>query len=385
MVSEFFKADMLIFFSLLCIFLVAEVAVRILEPGEVIALDNTYLHKLIPGSHTAFKLTALDGGGSIKVSVNSLGFRGSDFPIEKKGKRIVVYGDSFIEAQFSNLDNTFPQQLERDLGQPVEVINGGVIAYGPDQESLRIDHEIGLLKPDLIIVGIYTDNDYGDLMRDKIYRLSPNGTLMLNSYYLDPKTKLLKKLTSISHSLRVLINLVNKAVINIRKSSTNIDYNQLQYNRDLADCVSYQQGNKVTNLFDDGSEAGMFVAPGSECSLYKQRLMKAVLSHMRDTAAAHNVSFMLLLIPSKYEVSPGARLFNYAGQFDLKGYNRTLVIDELSGTAASLNISYLSLYDVFAGNASYYFVYDGHWNDLGQELAANVTAGKIMREHLLGS
>jgi hypothetical protein len=65
------------------------------------------------------------------VSVNSLGFRGPEFSIEKERGvfRIAVLGDSFIEAKQVDLDKTFCHRLEGLLNeragslQRIEVIN----------------------------------------------------------------------------------------------------------------------------------------------------------------------------------------------------------------------------------------------------------------------
>jgi hypothetical protein len=49
-----------------------------------------------------------------------------------------------------------------------------------------LNDEIDRLKPRLEIVSIYPGNDFGDLMRDKIYKLAAHGQLKDNDYTLDP-------------------------------------------------------------------------------------------------------------------------------------------------------------------------------------------------------
>src|SRR6185503_7481910 len=109
------------------------------------------------------------------VHVNALGLRGDEpEPTANGRQRIVVYGDSFVEAEFSPLAETFPKRLEarlRAAGVPLEVLNAGVVGYGPDQVCVRLEKELTQLRPDLLIVALASGNDYGDLVRNKLFRL----------------------------------------------------------------------------------------------------------------------------------------------------------------------------------------------------------------------
>jgi hypothetical protein len=53
-----------------------------------------------------------------------------------------------------------------------------VTGYGPDQESLVMEDDLPSLKPDLIIVAIYSGTDFGDLLRNKLYRLDGQSRLV---------------------------------------------------------------------------------------------------------------------------------------------------------------------------------------------------------------
>src|SRR6185436_5789593 len=75
------------------------------------------------------------------------------------------------------------------LPEGVEVINAGVTAYGPDQACLRIEDEVARLDPDLVVLAVFADNDFGDLARDKIFRLDGDGRLRENHPRLSPKLR----------------------------------------------------------------------------------------------------------------------------------------------------------------------------------------------------
>ena len=113
--------------------------------------------------------------------INQWGFRGDNLDPLIPAHRIMVYGDSNVEARFSDDEQTFPVQLHRQLaanfGLDYQVINAGVAGYGPDQVALRIEDEIDVWRPDLVIVVIFADNDYGDLLRNGLYQIGADGAL----------------------------------------------------------------------------------------------------------------------------------------------------------------------------------------------------------------
>ena len=138
----------------------AEGGLRVLSPTypSIYQPDPVFLFRLVPSSRKIFVREPANGGQRILIKINSLGFRGDELRPAGHGKRIVVYGDSFIEAEFSALESTFVKRLERDLGgstDSVEVVNAGVVADGPDQESLSIPQGMERLHPDVVILAVY--------------------------------------------------------------------------------------------------------------------------------------------------------------------------------------------------------------------------------------
>jgi hypothetical protein len=106
-------------------------------------------------------------GRKVAVAINDLGFRDRPFTLEKPADtfRILVLGDSFIEALQVPLEQTFAKQLEQRLaargahGCAVQVINSGVSAFGTDNALLFYRHEARRLAPDLVVLGFYVGND----------------------------------------------------------------------------------------------------------------------------------------------------------------------------------------------------------------------------------
>jgi hypothetical protein len=144
---------------------------------SAVQLDSRYLYHLVPNARRAYRHAPINGGHEVVYRVNAHGFRGPELAKETSDlTRIVVYGDSFIHAEFTELQETFAKQLEAIDGEnepEYEVVNAGVAGYGPDQVLRRLEDELGWLKPDLLIVAIFAGNDFGDLVRNKLYRLEP--------------------------------------------------------------------------------------------------------------------------------------------------------------------------------------------------------------------
>ncbi len=160
--------------SVLFILAVGEVAVRILGLG-VELYDNAD-----PVLGHRFKrnldLQAYEMGTRLHYRTNSLGFRGPEPRAVKDRPRVVFVGDSFTAGSDWHEEETFPRLVEKALD--VEVINLGVPAYDTGTELTALTH-VGLpLKPDVVVLCIYTGNDIRENSREM-------GTLPRPTFSLD--------------------------------------------------------------------------------------------------------------------------------------------------------------------------------------------------------
>lgn len=102
----------------------------------------------------------------VDVQVNSRGLRSpEEVGYAKPGGvyRIIVLGDSYVEALQVPLAASFPQQLGhllRDAGLQAEVINAGVSGWGTDQQLLWLREEGVRYQPDLVLLAVYPGNDF---------------------------------------------------------------------------------------------------------------------------------------------------------------------------------------------------------------------------------
>lgn len=394
------KLLLLLVIALLCL-LVLEFASRLLFPqySETVSYDDRYLYKYLPNAERIFTNPLESDGRHHLVKVNRFGFRDNEFGTEKNGKtRIIAYGDSFIAGDFFDLNATFAKELERVLNKTakergkadIEVLNGGVTGYGPDQVSLRMEDEIGMFHPDAVIVSIFVGNDFGDNVRDKIYRLDAEGNAVLNNYSLSRSMKVKKAIYQRSHLLRVLLAFYSSLKWS-PTGSMDLSYSQnLAKNRE--ECIDFvvNRSDIVTNLFADTFDVDISVEPESPCVKYKMKLMAGIIRRMKEVADAKGVHLLLLIIPSKYEVeepdfSEAVASLNASMSLGKGGYDRESRYLFLDNFAMADNISYVDLYPIYlerSGIEPLFWENGGHWNAVGQSLAVQLVADELLRSNL---
>src|SRR4030095_14315891 len=113
--------------------------------------------------------------GHAYVTINSQGLRDRERPIEKPPStyRILVLGDSYVEALQVDIEKTFWRLLEKRLQEcefrptkKIDVINLGVSGFGTGQ-ALRILQTRGLAyAPDLVMLAVFPGNDVRNNSRE---------------------------------------------------------------------------------------------------------------------------------------------------------------------------------------------------------------------------
>jgi hypothetical protein len=129
--------------------------------------------------------------GPVSVTYNAQGWRDVDHTFKKPDGvfRIVVLGDSFMEANTVELGQTFPRRVEEfalAAGLNVEVINLGVGGYGTLQEYLVFRDIARQFEPDLVLLAFYPSNDLANNSIALASILAPDGAIPDTRPFLDP-------------------------------------------------------------------------------------------------------------------------------------------------------------------------------------------------------
>ena len=104
----------------------------------------------------------------VEVRTNSRGLRDREHDVRPQPgvRRIVVLGDSFMEAYQVDEDRALPRLLEKAFDDSrVEVINLGVGGYGTLQELLFWEEEGRRYNPEVVILAVFLGNDLTDNSR----------------------------------------------------------------------------------------------------------------------------------------------------------------------------------------------------------------------------
>ena len=361
--------------------------------------DDRVLYRLIPGAERINVLPAVNGSAIIRYRINSQGFRGDELRPAGQSTRVLVYGDSFIQGDFARTEDTFTEQLQRRLAgtsgrETVEVVNAGVAGYGPDQELRRMEDELPALKPRLVVVALYAGNDFGDLLRDKLYRLTSQGSLEDNqSVYLDAAIESDMKRSRSEPILRKMLRAARfrlfgdptAAFVNGREARRARVAADLQQGIDEYRQYIVQGDNGVHDLYVDPYNADVSLTPASESARYKVAMMQQIMRRMAAVSARNNAALVFVLIPSPIDVTDE----HESGEVDpLKypEYRRSTLTDILEQICQRNGLRVVNLFGPFwqrRVDDLYLKGWDDHWNARGQAYAAELVSQFVTTQKLL--
>ncbi len=399
-----------------------EVILRVLGPGNEVSylLDETLIFRPGPNRQLRYVTFPEEGGDVITTRFNAFGFRGEDFPTAEPGTlRVFVYGDSFVQASYSREKDTFPAQLQARLAaavsKPLRVVNVGVDGYGPDQVLLRLRQELPLFAPDLVVVVVFADNDFGDPVRNKLFRLDKTGQLEHHVFVLSDEVRRhyaeRERLDTVlalhkawlapallRRDLRILLErrlsitspwLADAPVDSAYRTGTEIDWIETWRKRGRQEFSDFLLKDDpeihLDNIRSDHYDADVTTDPNSPSGSYKLRLMDRLLAALAETLAGQNVPMLLLVVPSPIDACDG-----YDWQVDparYPQYDRRLLTTAIEQTATKLNLPVVSLFDAYRGsrcNDMYFHHGNNHWTAQGRALAADRVSEEIVAREFLG-
>ena len=151
-----------------------ELALRAAAPletavwGELPALqeDSTRTFALIPNRTTRLRYNDYD----YTVKTNSLGLTSLEIPAARPTPntfRVFVAGDAFSMPEGVDYDRSYSAVLGEQLAsclspRTVQVIDGGVTGYGPNEERVQLQELVPRFKPDVIVEQFYI-NEWSDI------------------------------------------------------------------------------------------------------------------------------------------------------------------------------------------------------------------------------
>lgn len=296
--------------------------------------------------------------------------------------RVLLLGDSFVEAVQVAAEHTAAVQLERLLNAdgrgPAEVINAGVGGYGTGQELLLLEQEGAKYQPDVVVLVFYTGND----VANNNYRLElVRGDLSLaTKAYWDADEQ--GRLTRMDPPPFVpasgpLAWLRARSVFyNVVETGVVTKYS-LRSPRDPVDAVE-ELRQPVRGIYD--------TQPDGEW-LRAWRTTEALLALVRDRTREMGVPLVLVCAPELRAIDPelwrreAASTRASSGRLQPDAPNRRL--EEI---AARLDVPYVDLLPALkegAGREPVYYENDRHWSAAGHRVVAQEIARQLNARDLL--
>jgi len=328
----------------------------------------------------------------VAVHHNSKGFHDTEHSYDNAAgsRRIVLLGDSFMEAFSVNLEQTLFKQLEQDLaatGKPAEVINLGVGGYGTLQEYLVFMEEGRRYRPDIVLLGFYFGNDLR------------NNSLELESMVNAGSMKVMS---------RPFVETIGDAGL----VTTRVDYegalrryNEAQSGKDTIwhrvtehSAILRAIDLVVARLFPGdqheetvSDEVRDFVMLGMHYCKEPEEFSRAwettgqLLSRLNSVVTESGARLVIFTVPAQHEVEPQTmdRVRSDFYDPELLCLDQAPAYSRLGAITESLGIEYVNLLPDFrreAGSGTDLFRSDRHWNAAGHALAARRLASVLGKQ-----
>jgi hypothetical protein len=171
---------LLLIVSSACALALAEVMLRVAYPQQLGVWYSLRSGMVIHPPGTRIHLANFGQ----TVEFNSVGMRDIERsePKPPGTLRVLVLGDSFVEALQVSLEQSFHRLLEHRLrsvtGRPIQVMSGAVSGWGTDDHLEYLSRDGVRFAPDLVLVAMTLHNDVSDNLEERFHTLADDGRLV---------------------------------------------------------------------------------------------------------------------------------------------------------------------------------------------------------------
>jgi hypothetical protein len=346
-----------------------EIALRRLAPletavwGELPALqkDSTRAFALIPNRTTRLRYNDYD----YTIRTNSLGLTSPEITAARPTPstfRIFVTGDAFSMPEGVDYDRSYAtllgDRLNRCLApRPVQVMDGGVTGYGPNEERAQLQELVPRFRPDVIVEQFYI-NELSDVS------IAPAD--FQRGIGLDLASR------SAVRRLRDRSQIKTRMGRIARAANETLTGRPAPWRYDLAQLEYYRVGDNP--LYDART----------------LRLVANALAGMKHVADSSGARFLVAFVPGAVAVSDSAQLPHFPrgeNVHDPRAYDLGRPYRALKQIADSLDIRTIDLTSGLraAGAEPAYYPASWHWTPSGHKAAAGAIARALDSLGFLGA
>lgn len=344
---------------------------RFWEPDPVLGA------RLIPGERGWW--TQEDREFVVPVQINRHGLRDIEREYAKAPGvfRVLILGDSFVEAMHVPLDATFPHVLERQLnggarGGRIEVLGAGVSGYGTASELLYFEREGIRYHPDLVVLAFYPGNDVKNnspTLEDKLIpAYTTDGALQRVTGEAPRKPlhgwRALLARSAAYHYLRKVLLTQHPQL-----AETLVQHGLLQ--RDVVPSVPQHDGVPV----DYGVYAATLTPEWHEAWSYTERL----LDQLQSATAASGARLAIAIVSSRDQVYPQwwREVMDTYPRMASQTWDLDAPQRRIEAWCRQHGVPCVALAPAFRtqaaqGGEPLHYHHDGHWTVAGHRVAASV-------------
>ena len=305
---------------------------------------------------------------------NRFGFNDRDYPLQKEPNifRILVVGDSFSWA--GGKDRNYTAMLEKHFEEyygrhQVDVINAGY-PMTSTAEQLEMLKKDGLqYNPDLVFLGFFMGNDFmeADPNRKKI---------VVNDVYFDIDKR--GEITFLGYPI-----VLKSRFVHFVKQKCTV-FRELAKFRSVAktktDSAVKEEGTFTIDNFLRIEKARLefFNVEKYQAKKYQQKIdyIFQSIDKIDQLLKSRNIKFVVGIYPDEFQVNDDL-LNQIFSRFNLKRENYNIELGQkiLKQYLDSKQIQYIDMLNEFSaeGREGQLYLYrDTHWNDSGNELAADI-------------
>jgi len=344
---------------------------------------------------TAFQQT-LDY--TVKVSINSKGLRDveHDYKKEEGVFRIVVLGDSFMEAYQVPLEKSFPRLLEKNLNEispkKVEVINLGVGGYGTAQEYLYLKQEGVKYNPDLVILAFLGCNDVRNnsrLLELKLWRRENTYKVAGRPFYsIDDDGELILHEPDFENNMKLA---KRKAERFKKKTNKRALKDRLLFYRLLKTKINSINANVYHRSYNLNAMLGAYFPVYDKNWVEAWVVTKRIISMTNKLSLKHGARFLLFSVPAKLQVEKDY-FENALSVYQKRDPYLKIDLEKPENILKSFceenEIYFLSMLEEFRefyleDKKLYHVFVDQHWNKEGHKLASSLITNYIIEEKII--
>lgn len=339
---------------------------------------------------------------SVVYNTNSIGFRDRDHTIKKNPNvfRIVVLGDSFTEALQVPLEQTFPYLLEQKLNsnsniqKEIEIINLGKSGFGTDREYLTLKYIGFEYNPDLVILAFFRNdvrNNYEEF-ENTYCHVYKNGNMSLNKrpFFIVNESGELEELPFQVPAVAVT------STAKEGNDNENFIFDFLGKFRSpfyLKSKIQNFQHQKVSKGYNvNGVPINLYMYACKYSADWQEAwgITKALILKIDKESKEKGAQLLLVSLTDRDQIHNEYWRKTLETYPEMKNIEWDLEKPEkiLTDFSAENNITYLQLSPPFKDyvnrtNEKVHGHYDGHWNDNGQRLAAELIYNKLIEDQLI--